>query len=211
MLAVDAVTAATPQPVIRASLLDFTSEDNQYRSTQAAKEFTATLQALLTTETDINWVERVELAKAEDELRLLSFGLGDRQAALRHGYFVGAELIFSGSFSTNHQGFWTLQIEALDAHRTDRLLQTNIQTQIGARQPLKTALSDLTVLLPGIQSFLRNSIAKFRELSAKKTIGVLFIEHTGFEGLGRRTNNIDDYLIPALKVSADATGLEWCR
>ena len=59
--------AASANPV-RAALMTFTTDDNSYRSSVAAANLAAALQAELSSETAISWVERVELKAAEREI-----------------------------------------------------------------------------------------------------------------------------------------------
>lgn len=58
----------------RIALLDFTADDNSWPSSLAAVDFTAALQARLSGETDVAWVEREQLKLAEGELHLTELG-----------------------------------------------------------------------------------------------------------------------------------------
>src|SRR5436190_10545484 len=57
-------------PPVRVALMDFSTDDNSYRSVQAAANFTALLQIELGATPGIEWVERTQLELAKKELAL---------------------------------------------------------------------------------------------------------------------------------------------
>src|SRR5438105_4482425 len=52
---------------IRVALMDFSVDDNSYRSAEAAANFASLLQIELANEAGFDWVERVQLALAKKE------------------------------------------------------------------------------------------------------------------------------------------------
>ena len=61
-----AAVAAPSAPPIRVALMDFSTEDNSWRSAQAAANFTRLLQIQLADAPGFEWVERAQLDQAND-------------------------------------------------------------------------------------------------------------------------------------------------
>jgi len=103
---------------IRVAVMNFTVEELSYRSSQAAADFTALLQAELSANLPpgIELVERTELARAEQELQLGGIGLADRRDGLRAGHWARADWGVVGTLRTNavNPDLRTLFLELVD-------------------------------------------------------------------------------------------------
>jgi hypothetical protein len=113
-------------PVLRVALMDFVSEDNSYRSTVALGNLVSALQAEVSQDTNYDWVERAELEKAANELKLAGLGLIDRSEAIRGGCWVKADWGIFGDISTNSNGHRMLSLEIVNLQRADVLAETNL-------------------------------------------------------------------------------------
>src|SRR5438552_3982388 len=88
-------SAATPGPSqkpLRVALMAFATEGVSWRDELAAADFTAQLQAQMSGEPAVDWVERAQLELAEKELSLTRSGFTSRDQALRAGRWSRADL-----------------------------------------------------------------------------------------------------------------------
>jgi len=79
-------------------MLDFISTDNSYASMRTAANFTTALQASLSVESGVEWVERQQLEQARHELELGAFN-PSAAAAVRSGKWLKADLLVLGRFN----------------------------------------------------------------------------------------------------------------
>ena len=114
----------TTKPV-RVALMDFISEDHSYRSTVAVADIMSALQAKIPADKNYDWVERAELEKAANEMKIAGLGLIDRSEAIQGGRWVKADWGIFGTISTNFNGQRTLSLEIVDLKRADVLAETN--------------------------------------------------------------------------------------
>src|SRR5207247_4596446 len=84
---------------VRVALMTFTADDNSYRSSLAAADLAALLQADLSDDPGFEWVERNDLKAAERELDLSQLGLRDAVGVLRKGRYAAASWMVTGSFN----------------------------------------------------------------------------------------------------------------
>ena len=166
--------AASANPV-RAALMTFTTDDNSYRSSVAAANLAAALQAELSSETAISWVERVELKAAERELELSELGLPDSAGALRRGRFVGADWIVAGSFkgATNQQ--WNLTVEVIDVRRADVLASFSTAVSRTAHPTLKSALPQMAAVASAIRTASQTAMRRWEAVRGQRTLALLMV------------------------------------
>jgi len=109
----------------RVALMDFSTDDNSYRSAQKAADFTALVQAKLSSVRTVEWVERSQLELAEKELSLTALS-SDRSSAVRRGKWVKADWLVTGEFSQDDQARRVLLLEVLDLHHADLLASRTV-------------------------------------------------------------------------------------
>lgn len=129
---------------VRVTLMNMICEDNSYRSTIAAVDFTTAIQAELSADREIDWVERAEVEKTEAEFKLTGLGLIDRSEAIRSGRWVKADWAVFGRISTNSTNGRTLGLEIVDLQHADVLAATNLTLAPGPETHFKTAAADVT-------------------------------------------------------------------
>lgn len=170
------VQAETTTP--RIALMDFVSDDNSYRSTVAMGNLASLLQAEVSGDTNYDWVERADLEKAINELKLAGFGLIDRTEAIRSGRWVKADWAIFGDVSTNFNGQRTLTLEIVNLQRADVLTETNISLPSSDNGPFQIK----SEYVPQIASTLRTLLAQARGVylaSAKEdAVAFLFLSFT---------------------------------
>ena len=169
-----AADAARP---LRVALMNFTSDDNSYRSTMAAINFTATLQAQLSELTEFEWVERAELDKAESEFNLAGLGFMDRAEAIRGGRWVKADWAITGRFSTNAIGQRTLTLETIELLRADLLDSTTIDLKADGKTPLRSALTEISPCAAMLKELLQTAKARASAVLGRPTVALLFFCH----------------------------------
>src|SRR5437867_2483683 len=83
----------------RVALMDFATDDNSWRSAQAAADFTGLLQVQLAGEPGVEWIERTQLDKARQELELSAMELVGGGSSIRQGKWLKADWLTTGQFS----------------------------------------------------------------------------------------------------------------
>ncbi len=172
-----AETPGSPRP--RIALINFICDDNSYRSSQAAVDLTAAVQAELTGFTQCEWVERAELEKADDELRLSSFGLMDRAEAIRFGRRVKADWAIFGRVSTNSNAGREMRLEVVDLGHADVLAQSLLRLSPQEGQSFKLDSTGIA----GIVESVRGIVAQASQTAAmnrgKPLVAFLFLAPEG--------------------------------
>ena len=98
LVSLTAAAAPSTQPV-RAALMDFSVDDNSWRSAQAAADFTSLLQVQLANEPGVEWIERAQLDLARQELKLSEMELLGGASPIRRGKWAKADWMITGQFS----------------------------------------------------------------------------------------------------------------
>src|ERR1019366_2888243 len=98
---------------------DFSTDDNSWRSAQAAAHFTSLLQIQLAQEPGVEWVERAQLDLARQELKLSEMELISGASPIRRGKWAKAHWLVTGQFSLDDQSRRTLFLEITDLQHAD--------------------------------------------------------------------------------------------
>jgi hypothetical protein len=165
----------------RIALMDFISEDNSYRSTLAAADFTAALQSQLAGTPGYQWVERPELSKAETELQLAGFGLISRAEALRSGRWVKADWAVFGRLSTNSLAGRTVSLEVVDLLRGEVLAEQSLTLSNQATGPFKFAAADVSAVAAVMRVSLAEASSRIDTTRGKTAVALLFLSQTGVQ------------------------------
>ena len=159
----------------RIALMEFACDDNSYRSTIAMGNLVSALQVELSGDTNYDWVERVELAKAANEFKLAGLGLVDRSEAIRSGLWVKADWGIFGNISTNASGYRTLLLEIVNLQRADVLAVTNIVLPSADNGPFQMK----SEYVPNIVSTLRSLLSQAYDIhinsEKQDTVAFLFL------------------------------------
>ena len=149
-------------------------EDNSYRSTLGALDFTVALQAEIGGDTRHQWVERAELDKVENELHLSAFGQIDRTEAIRGGRWVKADWAVFGRISTNDANGRSLNLEVVDLQHADALAETNLTLAPQTNTYFYVAKDGITPAGSALRSLLARADRAAREARAENGGGVDF-------------------------------------
>src|SRR5438045_4047757 len=114
------IAAPPPDSKLRVAILDFLVDDNSYRSATAATDFSRSLVAAFSKNSEWIWVERPQLSLAERELELRLLGASGGNAALRAGTWLQADLLVLGKFQTSND-VRRLLLEVVDQQRAELL------------------------------------------------------------------------------------------
>jgi hypothetical protein len=109
----------------KVALMDFSTDDNSYRSAQKAADFTVLVQAKLSDGGTVEWIERSQLELAEKELSLTALS-SDKSSAVRRGRWVKADWLVTGEFSQDDEARRILLLEVLDLHHADLLASRTV-------------------------------------------------------------------------------------
>jgi hypothetical protein len=161
--------------------MNFISEDNSYRSTLAAADFTAALQSQLTGAPRYQWVERPELSKAETELQLAGFGLISRAEALRSGRWVKADWAVFGRLSTNSPVGRTVSLEVVDLLRAEILAEQSLTLSNQAAGPFRFAAADVSAVATVLESALKDASKRREATNGQAVVMLLFLSQTGVQ------------------------------
>src|ERR1035441_6909985 len=127
VLAACMATGAGPAPpALRVALMDFSTDDNSWRNSQAAANFTSLLQIQLANEPGVEWVERAQLDLAKQELKLSEMELIGGSSPIRRGKWAKADWLVTGRFSLDDKSQRTLGLEVTDLQHADVLASQTI-------------------------------------------------------------------------------------
>jgi len=183
--------------------MDFMCEDNSYRSTVAMANFTVALQVQMTDNSKFEWVERSELDKAENELKLKGFGLIDRSEVLRNGHWVKADWEVFGDVTTNTTGDWMISLEVVDMQHTDVLAASNFDVSPANGGPYQMKTEDVSRVAIALRSLLDQARQVYLSSSKQETVAFLFLTR---EDLGNNIGDLETALRNSLLVVSTNTG-----
>lgn len=168
-------TAAVP----RVALMDFSTDDNSYRSARVAADFTSILQAELAGDADVEWVERTQLDKARQELELSVAELVGGGSAIRHGKWVKADWMVIGQFSLDDKNQRILFLEITDLRHADTLASRTITFTGVASPQFKTDTNHVGIAAAALRHLLAEAQIRERQAAGKIRVAALFLANTG--------------------------------
>jgi hypothetical protein len=101
--------------------MDFSTDDNSYRSIQAAADFTSLVQIGLGSEPGIEWVERSKISLVKQELGLAAMHPAGALSPIRRGKMLGADWLVTGHFSSDDQNRATLSVQVIELKYADTI------------------------------------------------------------------------------------------
>ena len=170
--------AAAANPVQRVALMDFSSDDNSYRSAQAAADFSALLQAKLANMGNGEWVERSQLQAAKNELGLTSGGHISPSTALHLGKFVKADLLVEGQFVFTAMQNRKLRIEVIDLDHADVLAEGTTPIHGTTNRPVEVSVEDIEAVGKTIEDVFQRALERSAQIKTQTVIAPLFFANT---------------------------------
>jgi hypothetical protein len=203
LLVAPAVPGAT-----RVALMDFVSDDNSYRGTLKAADFSTLVQADVIDAPNIEWVERSQLQLAKNELTLAVGGHLSAPAAVHLGKFVKADLLINGKFTiTSNQGR-ELHIEVIDLEHADVLTEMILPIHGGTNAPLEVSVSEAALAGEKIKSALQRSLERNKQIKSQTVIAPLFFANTS---ASRRLDYLETELQLALAEALPSQNIRLLR
>jgi hypothetical protein len=178
-------------PPPRVALMDFVSEDNSYRSSAALGNLVSVLQAEVSGQTDYDWVERAELEKAANELKMAGLGLIDRSEAIRGGRWVKADWGIFGDISTNFNGNRTLSLEIVNLQRADVLAETNLSLPTPESGPFQMKSEYVANIAPALRTLLSHARKIYSDSEKQDAVAFPFLSLSQ-SGFGDAVGNLQD-------------------
>jgi ankyrin repeat protein len=161
----------------RAAIMNFTSDDNYYRSTLSAGDYTTAVQSTLASMPNIGWVERTELNAAISELNLSALSFSNDTAMLRIGKWVKADLLVLGRFVRTNSNSRTLILDVVFTDRAE-ILARRVQTISGdIREPVAPQPKDLETTATLIQQLLLDAQKEISRQDGKILLAPLFFRN----------------------------------
>jgi hypothetical protein len=185
---------------LRVALMEFSVDDNSYRSAAAASDFTAALQARLTGELPVEWIERQQLGSAEREIELSL--MGGEASGLRRGQWLKADMMITGAFITNNAGR-TLHLEVVDVDRADVLATKEVQLAASPKPPLTGLMGQLDRITVEAKQIVSAAIEKKQQTAARRSLAVLFLNNNPFN---RGWDDLEPMLVTSLEEQSAKRG-----
>lgn len=191
---------------LRVALMDFSTDDNSYRSAQVAADFTGILQANLAGETNIEWVERAQLEKARQELELSLMSTMGGNAAISRGKWAKADWLVTGQFSLDDQNRRTLALEITDLQHADVLARQTLIFSNAAVAPFQTDSNQVNVASVGLSQLLIKALARQQATEDMVLVAPLFLAEVTRNGFSRGGGVLEQGFENALERSASTNG-----
>lgn len=177
------LTALALEAMPRVALMDFSIDDNSYRSAQLAADFSAILQVKLTGQTNVEWVERAQLEKARQELELSAADLVSGGANVRRGKWVKADWMITGQFSLDDRSQRTLFVAVTDLDRADVLASRTMVFPGVAAPQFQLDTNQIGAAAETARRLLSDAIQHRKQMAERILVAPLFFaEVTGFGG-----------------------------
>lgn len=162
-------TAAT-----RIALMDFSTDDNSFRSGQRAADFASLLQNRLAGEAGVEWVERAQLDKARVELELSAQESMNGAQAVSRGKWAQADWMITGQFSLDDQNRRILGLEITELRHADVLASRTVAFPGNTTNSFEIVTNQLEVAAETLHQLLSEAKARQRQMTGKILVAPLF-------------------------------------
>lgn len=171
--------AAAEPPPLRTALLAWEPVPARADVQRVAGDLVALVQAELSAEPGVAWVERTELDKLLAEADLAASGRLDPRASLRVGKLARAQLLVTGRLDASDFTRTTLALDVIDLDRGDLLASsvTTIPPRPHKHYDLRD--EDRATAVAALRTLLAQASARHRELAAKPALAFLFLANSG--------------------------------
>lgn len=196
-------TAATPSPApIRVALMDFSTDDNSWRSAQAAANFTSLLQIRLAGEPRVEWVERAQLDLARQELKLSEMELIGGASPIRRGKWAKADWLVTGQFSLDDKNQRTLSLEITDLQHADVLASRTITFPGNSTTLIQPAQDQVELAANALHQLLAAARQRQQETEGQIIVAPLFLVNLSEFGFGQGEESLERGFYEALERAA---------
>ena len=174
----------------RVALMDFSTDDNSYRSAQSAADFSGLLQVQMADEPGVEWIERAQLDKARQELELSTMDGMHGGAALRQGKWLKADWLVTGQFSLDDRNRRTLFLEITDLQHADVLANRTITFPGTAAVQFQADTNQVVIAAAAVHQLFTDAHLCQQQRGGKILVAPLFFaDVTGFApGFGSSGN-----------------------
>jgi len=169
---------AEPTAPVRVALMDFSTDDNSYRSIQAAADFTSLVQIGLASEPGIDWVERSKISLSKQE-----FGLAEIQAAgaaspIRRGRMLGADWLVTGHFSSDDQNRSTLSVQVIELKYADVIASETFRLPDEGKGWIQREQRQTTFAAGVLQQLFAKARTRQQQMANQARVAFLFLADT---------------------------------
>jgi Ca2+-binding EF-hand superfamily protein len=165
-------------------MMDFSVDDNSYRSAQGAADFTGLVQIALGDKSGVEWVERTQIKRIREELELSTVaGLADMRS-LRQGKLAKADWMITGQFSVDDRNRRTLYLEITSLQEADVLASRTITFPDALAEGASVNTYQVGLAVTNMRQLLGEAKAKSVERIGRILIAPLFFADVTGWGAG---------------------------
>jgi len=188
------LTALHVNAMPRVALMDFSVDDNSYRSTQQAADFTSLLQVQLADEPGLEWVERAQLDRARQELELSVMENMGSYSPMRLGKWAKADWMVSGQFSLDDKNQRTLFLEITDLQHADVLASRMITFPDAVPSQFQIITNQVNTTAEALRQLLSEAGLREQQTAGKILVASLFLADVTGREFGRGFSSGDGIL-----------------
>lgn len=172
----------------RVALMDFSTDDNSYRSIQAAANFTSLVQAGLFSEPDIEWVERAQINLAKQEFGLTKFKAAAGESPVQRGRMLGADWLVMGHFSSDDQNRSTLSLQLVELKYADAIARETLTFQERETNWIRLGQREVIAASNAVKQLLVKGQASRQQATNQARVAFLYLADTTQHGLNGGTD-----------------------
>jgi hypothetical protein len=198
MLLVLRAPGAESAPV-RVALMDFTTDDNSYRSAQSAVNFTRLVQLAVTHEPGFDWIERVELDRVRQELGLAEAHLLGGASPTRIGKLLKADWLITGQFLLDDKSQRVLFVEIVDLRHADVLASDTFRLSGAESFRIEPDKQQVEFAATAVARLMSTARRRQLEMANKITVAPLFFIQSDRFRFARGTEVLPGEFVAALE------------
>jgi hypothetical protein len=202
LLACLAARAAPSPAPVRVALMDFSTDDNSWRSAQAAANSTSVLQIRLASEPGVEWVERAQLDLARQELKLSEMELIGGSSPIRRGKWAKANWLVTGQFSLDDKNQRTLSLEITDLQHADVLASQTITFPVNPTESIQPGSDQVELVASALHRLLAAARQRQQETEGQIIVAPLFLVNLSEFGFGQGEESLERGFYEALERAA---------
>lgn len=197
---------ATEVPATTVALMNFSTDDNSYRSIQAAADFTGALQAKLASLPDVKWVARQQLDRARQELELSAMGLLNQISPIRLGKWVKADWMITGQFSLDDQNRRTLFLEITGLQHANVLASQMLVFPTNETAQIQAGMPQVDFAAKALRQLMAKARLRQKQMAGKILVAPFFFANITGSGIIGNTGVLTKGFYAALEHAAAVNG-----
>ncbi len=198
---------AEPSAPTRVALMDFSTDENSYRSIQAAADFTSLVQIELAGEAGIEWVERAQISLAKQEFGLAGLKAAGGSAPLRQGRMLGADWLVTGHFSSDDKSRATLAIQVIELKHADVIAEETVTLPDQGKGWAQLESGQVTFAVGALRKLFTKAQVSQQQMANQARIAFLFLADTSsWPGFRKGTEVLSRELSDELERAVAANG-----